>query len=101
MKFLLDTHILLRSLQEPEALEGERLRMLRDRANVVLVSSVSVAEIAIKCSLGKLRVEGDLIPAIQDSGFEWLDFCAEEAIALKTSRSTTRIPLTGCSWRSA
>ena len=61
MKFILDTHILLQALHEPEKLSAERVRQLRDRSNTAYVSSVSIAEIAIKCSLGKLRVEGDLL----------------------------------------
>lgn len=70
-------------MHEPEKLGGDRTLQLRDRSNTVYVSAVSIAEIAIKCSLGKLSVSGDLLAAIEDSGFEWLDFRAEEAIVLK------------------
>ena len=83
MKFILDTHILLQSLNEPERLGPERTRELKDRSNTAYVSSVSIAEIAIKCSLGKLAVEGDLLSAVEDCGFEWLEFTPQEAIVLK------------------
>ena len=83
MKFLLDTHVLLWSLHEPEKLDARRLEQIEDRSNTVFVSSVSVAEICIRCSLGRLSVEGDLLSAVQESGFEWLDFTAEEALLLK------------------
>ena len=83
MTFLIDTHILLWSLHEPEKLTLERRQQIEDRSNTVYVSSVSIAEIAIKCSLGRLTVDADLLSAVQDGGFEWLDFTAAEAIMLR------------------
>jgi PIN domain nuclease of toxin-antitoxin system len=83
MTFLLDTHIFLWSLGEPEKLTAGRTRQIQDRSNTVYVSAVSVAEIAIKCSLNKLAVDADILSASEASGFEWLDFKASEAILLK------------------
>jgi PIN domain nuclease of toxin-antitoxin system len=45
---LLDTHILLWSLNEPERLSAERTQQIRDRSSTVFVSAVNIAEIAIK-----------------------------------------------------
>ena len=83
MTFLLDTHILLWSLHEPDKLTADRAQQIEDRSNRVYVSSVSIAEIAINCSTGRLKVDGDLLAAVQESGFEWLDFTAAEAVLLK------------------
>ena len=83
MKFLLDTHILLWSLHEPEKLTHERVRQIEDSSNTAYVSSVNIAEIAIKCSLGKLNVDADLLSAVEESGFEWMSFTPAEAILLK------------------
>ena len=46
------------------------------------VSAVSVAEIAIKASLGKLDVQFDPAKMIDALGFERLDFCVESAFRL-------------------
>ena len=46
MKLLLDTHILLHALTEPERLSGKRRESIENPANAVFVSAVSIAEIA-------------------------------------------------------
>ena len=82
MKLLLDTHILLHALTEPERLARIRSDAIENPANAVFVSAVSTAEIAIKVSIGKLRVDVDLLSAGEDAGFEWLDFGPREALRL-------------------
>lgn len=79
MKLLLDTHILLHALTEPERLSRKRRESIENPANAVFVSAVSIAEIAIKVSIGKLSVDVDLLPAVEEAGFEWLDFSPREA----------------------
>ncbi len=56
---------------------------LEDLSNTLFVSSVSIAEIAIKASIGKLKADFELLETITRSGFEFLDFRAEEAALLK------------------
>ncbi len=82
MKLLLDTHVLLHALTEPERLDRTRSDAIENPANAVFVSAVSIAEIAIKVSTGKLRVDVDLLSAVEDAGFEWLDFSPREALRL-------------------
>ncbi len=82
MRLLLDTHILLHALTEPERLAPKRSESIENPANAVFVSAVSIAEIAIKVSIGKLRVDVDLLSAVEDAGFEWLDFSPQEALQL-------------------
>ncbi|MCY4373600.1 MAG: type II toxin-antitoxin system VapC family toxin [Spirochaetaceae bacterium] len=79
---MLDTHVLLHALTEPERLARTRSDAIESPANAVFASAVSIAEIAIKVSIGKLRVDVDLLPAVEDAGFEWLDFSPREALRL-------------------
>jgi len=58
VRLLLDTHVLLWALSSPERLTVTVRDKLRDPANEVGVSSVSAAELAIKQSIGKLRLPG-------------------------------------------
>ena len=80
MRLLLDTHILLHALTEPERLARKRSESIESPANAVFVSAVSIAEIAIKVSIGKLHIDVDLLSAVEEAGFEWLDFSPREAL---------------------
>ncbi|MEX0863356.1 MAG: type II toxin-antitoxin system VapC family toxin [Acidimicrobiia bacterium] len=53
MRVLLDTHVWLWMLTEPERL-GESLRVVEDSHNQLLLSAVSSWEIAVKYGLGRL-----------------------------------------------
>jgi PIN domain nuclease of toxin-antitoxin system len=53
MRLLLDTHIFLWLLAEPERL-GEHLPLVEDQRNELLLSAASSWEIAIKYALGRL-----------------------------------------------
>jgi PIN domain nuclease of toxin-antitoxin system len=53
MRFLLDTHILLWALNAPERLAGAVRLEIEDPDNVVLFSTASIWEIAIKSRLGR------------------------------------------------
>lgn len=54
MRVLLDTHVWLWSLTEPERLTASARELIVDPGNEVLLSAASAWEIAIKYSLGKL-----------------------------------------------
>lgn len=54
MRWLLDTHVLLWALGQPERLSAEIRTALRDPATDVRFSAASIWEIAIKSSLGRL-----------------------------------------------
>ncbi|MFM1900862.1 MAG: hypothetical protein RLZZ216_1438 [Cyanobacteriota bacterium] len=55
MKLLLDTHILLWALLEPQKLSPELRNALEDSDNTLLVSAATAWEIATKWRLGKLN----------------------------------------------
>ena len=83
MKLLLDTHTFLWALSEPNRLSKKQIAAMEDPTNKVYVSSISITEIAIKSSLGKLELSFDPIDAAERSGFEILDFSAKDALLLK------------------
>ena len=83
MKLLLDTHIFLWELSEPNRLSKKQIAAMEDPINRVYLSSISITEIAIKASLGKLELSFDPIDAAERSGFEMLDFSAKDALLLK------------------
>ena len=76
MKLLLDTHILLWLMQDAPQLSPAARRLIKE-AESVHVSSVSLWEVAIKRSLGKLRLDPDLLDqhlaasAVQALGVSW------------------------------
>lgn len=82
MTFLLDTHILLWALAAPERISDDRRSAVEDPTNIPLVSSISITEIVIKQSLGKLRVKSDLLVAAGDAGFDLIAYKPEEAALL-------------------
>ncbi len=53
MRLLLDTHVLLWALNQPDRLDGATRDSLEDRGNDVFFSAASIWEIAIKVRLGR------------------------------------------------
>jgi PIN domain nuclease of toxin-antitoxin system len=53
MRFLLDTHLLLWALSDPERLGSATRDAIEDPANDVLFSAASIWEVAIKTRLGR------------------------------------------------
>jgi PIN domain nuclease of toxin-antitoxin system len=84
VKLLLDTHVFLWCISEPDRVVDDQRRQIESLANTVYVSAVSVAEIAIKASLGKLAVTFDPNEEIRAAGFESLHFTGRDAIRLQT-----------------
>ena len=80
--FLIDTHILLWTITEPDKLGSEVISILENKNNNILVSSISYWEISIKMALGKfsllnLSVE-DIFQASKDIGFIHIPVLPEE-----------------------
>ena len=83
MKIIIDTHIFLWAISEPNKLSKKQRQELETLSNIIYVSSVTITELMIKSSIGKLQIDFDPISIAKDSGFEMLDFSAEDALALK------------------
>ena len=79
MILLLDAHAILWAIGEPEALAGGARNAIRDPANDVVASAGSIWQIEIKRSLGKLRVEVDLVPELERVGVGVLSITAADA----------------------
>lgn len=79
MRVLLDTHVLLWSLEAPERIGGDARRIFEDRAAVVVVSVASVWEIAIKKRRGQLSAPDDLPEIVSALGHEVLEIRMEHA----------------------
>ncbi len=71
-RLLLDTHALLWVLDDDAALEESARSAIVDPRNDVFVSAVSMWEISIKRSLGKLKAPEELLSTVAASGFREL-----------------------------
>ena len=70
MRLLIDTHVLLWTLLEPERLNPRAHELLVDPEHEVLASIASLWEIAVKKRAGKLHAElGLVIEGIAEQGF--------------------------------
>jgi PIN domain nuclease of toxin-antitoxin system len=83
LRVLLDTAVLIFSIESPERLSKRAAATLGNPENVREVSSVSLTEIAIKTTLGKLNISAeDARQAIQDMDIHILPFTADHAFRL-------------------
>lgn len=82
MRLLLDTHILLWWLSDDAQLSATVRSAVADGNNDVFFSAVSIAEIAIKQSLGKLDAPEDLVSLIAQEGITELPLTARHAAVL-------------------
>jgi PIN domain nuclease of toxin-antitoxin system len=84
MKLLLDTHTLLWSIGKSNELSRKIIKELEDTNNEVLVSAVSLWEIALKHSVGKLIIDSfdikDIPRYCKKIGFEMIPLNPVEAI---------------------
>ena len=83
MRLLLDTNVVIWWLGESPRLGAAARAAIADPTAEVAVSAVSAAEIAIKTSLGKLRVPGDLPDRIAANAFVELPLTVRHALALQ------------------
>ena len=82
MRILVDTHIFLWMLSSPEKLGRIRRYDLESPANEVFLSAVSIAELMIKHSIGKIAIQFDPLEMAQNMGLTMLDFTGTEALLL-------------------
>ena len=70
MKLLLDTHALLWWLGDDRRLGSKARDMIADPTNRVMVSAVTLWEIAVKVRVGKLEADiADIVEAVARDGF--------------------------------
>ena len=78
MKVLLDTHILLWWLDADPILSQEAIGVISNPENTIFVSAVSLWEIWLKQSLGKLRLPADFLQRLAAESFESLPLTAAQ-----------------------
>jgi PIN domain nuclease of toxin-antitoxin system len=85
MKYLLDTHLLMWAVREPERLSVEARMLLANMENELVFSVVSIWEAAIKSGLGKASFETDprlLRRRLLDNGYSELPLFSTHAVAI-------------------
>ena len=83
MKILLDTHALLWWLTDDGRLGRQARELVEDPGNDVLVSVVSLWEIAVKTRVGKLEADiRQITDAVQQDGFALLDISVAHLLTL-------------------
>ncbi len=83
MRIIIDTHIFLWAIAEPHKIKPEKRTQVETPTNTIYVSAVSITEIMIKASMGKLDVHFDPVAAAKESGFELLPLTGEDALSLQ------------------
>ena len=80
MKLLLDSHVILWALDDPDELDAAARAALEDPANDVWYSTASVWELSIKAAAGKLTLPEEFFAAVGATGFEALAIDVEHAV---------------------
>jgi PIN domain nuclease of toxin-antitoxin system len=83
MRFLLDTHLVLWSLVEPDRLSGQARSLLQSRQTELVFSTVCLWEIGIKHGLKKKGFQVDprvLRRTMLDDGYEELPVLGQHAV---------------------
>jgi PIN domain nuclease of toxin-antitoxin system len=81
---LLDTHVLLRSLQQPERLSRTVLDIFRDAETRIVVSVAVLWEVAIKSAVAKFEASRNLRDELLAIGHEVLGIDARHAWRVRT-----------------
>ena len=84
MNYLIDTHYLLWSLIYPSQIQKHARKILTDTQTIKYVSKISFWEIALKYSIGKLKLEGtspeEILNASLESGFKIYDISEDDIV---------------------
>ena len=93
MNLLLDTHVFLWAVDDSPSLSPAARTAILDGRNVVYVSAASAWEIAIKRSIGKLRIpKGDYLEELKAHRFTPLNVTTEHALAVEALPSHYKDP---------
>lgn len=79
MRILLDSHTLLWWMNDPERIKPSARQEIADPLNEVLASAVSIWEIGLKQSKGKLRIPDNFVNFLPENGILTLPFTATHA----------------------
>jgi len=82
VKILVDTHIFLWMLSAPEKLNEKRRYELETPANEIFLSAMSIAELMIKHSIGKIDITFNPLEMADQTGIKILNFSGLDAVML-------------------
>ena len=71
------------AIADNSKLSEKQFQALQTLSNTIYVSSISITELMIKSSIGKIKIDFDPILIAKESGFELLEYSAEDSIELK------------------
>jgi PIN domain nuclease of toxin-antitoxin system len=83
MKIIIDTHIFLWALADPSRISKAKRLELESMANIIYVSSITIAELITKSSIGKIHINFNPVELAEQSGFEMLEFTGEDDLLLQ------------------
>jgi PIN domain nuclease of toxin-antitoxin system len=83
LNLLLDSHIVLWWLSDDQRL-SRKARRLIERADEVFVSAATTWELAVKASLGKLRMPEGFLEVVEAQGFTHLPITPLHALAVQS-----------------
>jgi PIN domain nuclease of toxin-antitoxin system len=87
MRLLLDSHVVLWLLFQPDKVPPGTLSVLEDRRNELWISIASLWEMKLKSAAGKLPLPETFYPAMTEAGMAFL------SISLAHIDKATRLPL--------
>jgi PIN domain nuclease of toxin-antitoxin system len=80
VRVLLDTAVFIFAIEAPRRLSARAFAVLKEPENIRELSSVSLTEIAVKSSLGKLNISAEMARrALRDMDIRILPFTADHA----------------------
>jgi PIN domain nuclease of toxin-antitoxin system len=83
LRLLLDTVTFIWAIESPDRLTPRAATALGTAGNILEMSAVSLSEIAIKASLGKLRISASAVhQALEDLDMHILPYTADHAFLL-------------------
>ena len=84
MTIIIDTHVFLWLLNDPSRIKPEHMGYIESTVNQIFLSSMSVAELMIKKSIGKLNFDFDILEMAKNMEIEILNFTGVDALQLET-----------------
>ena len=82
MKIIVDTHIFLWLLSNPDKINQKQMEQLEDTENTIYLSSISIAELMIKKSIEKIDFDFDILESAKEMGLDLLAFDGMDAARL-------------------
>ncbi len=93
MKILIVTHVFLWKLAWPEKRNSNRRYLLESPRNEVFLSAMSVTELMIKASIGKLEINFNPVEMAGKMAVQILNVTGNDALPLKELRVHHKDPL--------